>query len=101
MFDPERLLGQMLGGALGGGFGNDRGRRSSGFMGAGTAAKAQLGIGLLGIAMAAYEHYSQNKTATPVASGSASGFGSASPSAAQPAAMPPPPPMSHAAALPS
>ena len=81
MFDPERLLGQVIGGGLG--IGGRRGRR--------TASRAALGVGLLGIAMAAYEHYNQpSKTPT-----------SAPPSAPPPApgaasvtvnAMPPPPP---------
>ncbi|MEZ5464919.1 MAG: DUF533 domain-containing protein [Lysobacteraceae bacterium] len=49
MFDPERLLGQVIGGGLG--IGGRRSRK--------TANRAALGVGLLGIAMAAYEHYSQ------------------------------------------
>ena len=76
MFDPQRLLGQMLGGGLGGALGGDHRRRKKkgyggGFMGGNTAAKAQLGVGLLGIAIAAYEHYSQNKSPTATASGHA------------------------------
>ena len=67
MFDPERLLGQMIGGALGGAFGGRGGRRNSAFRTGDLAGKAQLGIGLLGIAMAAWEHYQQPRApaATP------------------------------------
>lgn len=59
MFDPQRLLGQLLGDALGGGFGH-RGKKRGGGMSFGT--KAQLGVGALGIAMAAYEHYTSQRT---------------------------------------
>ncbi|MCI1728700.1 MAG: hypothetical protein LKM32_04635 [Chiayiivirga sp.] len=53
--------GQMLGGGLGDAFGGKRGKKRRGAWGGGlsTGAKAQLGVGLLGIAMAAWEHYSQ------------------------------------------
>ena len=81
MFDPERLLGQMLGGSLGDAFGGQRGRRkrSSVFSAGGFGGKAQLGLGLLGVAMAAWEHYGQRGAAVTPASA---------------AAMPPPPPAS-------
>jgi uncharacterized membrane protein YebE (DUF533 family) len=88
MFDPERLLGQMLGGSLGDAFGGARGRnkRRSVFSTGSLGGKAQVGIGLLGIAMAAWEHYSQQNR------------GVASPQAATaqptPGVVPPPPPMS-------
>src|SRR5690606_15392079 len=73
MLDPERLLGQMLSGALGGALGGKRRARQTslgggigGLLGGGGAARAQLGIGLLGIAVAAWEHYaSQPKAAGP------------------------------------
>jgi len=63
MFDPERLLGQMLGGGLGGALGgghykkkkkNKAGYGSFGGLGGSmsTGTKAQLGVGLLGIAAA-------------------------------------------------
>lgn len=61
MFDPQRLLGQLLTETLGGGFGH-RKRRGSGMS---FATKAQLGLGALGVAMAAYEHFSK-PTATAV-----------------------------------
>jgi len=87
MFDPQRLLGQLLGDALGGDFGH---RRKRGGLSFGT--KAQLGLGALGVAMAAYEHFSQQKpTAAPTA---ASTLPPPAPAYAAPiaAAMPPGPP---------
>ncbi len=63
MFDAERLLGQMIGGALGGTFG---GRGRSSILGGGFPGdKAALGLGLLGVAIAAWEHYGEQRTATP------------------------------------
>jgi len=91
MFDPERLLGQMLGGSLGDAFGGSRGRRkrSSVFSGGNLAGKAQLGLGLLGIAMAAFEHYGQNNRASTVPGGMPMPVQAAPP---PPPASPPPPP---------
>lgn len=88
MFDPERLLGQVIGGALGGAFGGKRGRKRSMFSTDNVAGKATLGLGLIGIAMAAYEHYKGDRSApaqAPVSS---------SPPPPPPAAgaTPPPPP---------
>jgi uncharacterized membrane protein YebE (DUF533 family) len=92
MFNPERLLGQLLGDAVSGqlGGGRRRGRHGGGSLlgsllgssrgGMSTGAKVGVGVGLLGIAAAAFQHYSQSSdTAT------------ANPSAG--AGMPPPPPM--------
>lgn len=88
MFNPERLLGQLMGDALSGQLGGKKRKRSSssgmgglmGGMSGGT--KAKLGLGLLGIAVAAYQHYQQQP-----------GGGSApTPLAGPGAAMPPPPP---------
>lgn len=80
MFDPERLLGQMLSGALGGALGGKsasrRGRGMGGVLGGSGIGKAQVGIGLLGVAMAAWEHYGSQQKAAPGA-----------------APAPPPPPM--------
>ena len=87
MFDAQRLLGQLLGDVLGGGFGHRKKR--GGGLSFGT--KAQLGLGALGVAMAAYEHYSSQRApaATPAPS--------TPPPAPQQAAMtlsaPPPPPI--------
>lgn len=70
MFNPEQLLGQLLGGAMSGSLSGKRKKRKGGSMLGGMSAgsKAQLGIGLLGVAMAAYEHYKNRPptAATPV-----------------------------------
>lgn len=90
MFDPERLLGQMIGGALGGAFGGRRGRRNSAFRTGDLAGKAQLGIGLLGIAMAAWEHYQQPRA--PAAGQVATGAAVPPPAPGAGPLRPPPPP---------
>jgi uncharacterized membrane protein YebE (DUF533 family) len=85
MFDVERLLGQFLtrsvgqglGGGLGGGLGNALGSVNGG-LGAGLG-KGALGVGALGVAWAAFEHFQQKQADT--------------------AAMPPPPPPPSDAAL--
>ncbi len=89
MFDAEKLLGQMMGDALSGSFGSKKRkhkRQASGLGGllggVSTGTKAKLGIGLLGLAYAAYEHYKQ-PASTASATGSASG------------STPPPPPSGH------
>ncbi len=88
MFDAQRLLGQLLGDALGGGFGHRKKR--GGGLSFGT--KAQLGLGALGVAMAAYEHYSSQRT--PAASAVPTSPPAAPPVAPQAAtAVPPPPPV--------
>jgi len=65
MFDPQRLLGELLGGAMSGSLGGKKGKKRKGSSmlgGMSTGTKAQLGIGLLGVAMAAYDHYkNQNR----------------------------------------
>ncbi len=93
MFDPERLLGQMIGGALGGAFGGRRGRRNSAFRTGDLAGKAQLGIGLLGIAMAAWEHYQQPRA--PAATPGAAGSATPPPAPASGPLRPPPPPAAN------
>jgi hypothetical protein len=73
MFDPERLLKQMLSGALGGALGGERGRKkyksrggmSGALGGLGSGGKAALGLGALGVAMAAWEHYKGQSAANP------------------------------------
>lgn len=59
MFNPERLLGQLLQSGLGGGLGRSRRRRRGGSIlsGMSMGTKAQVGMGLLGVAIAAYEHF--------------------------------------------
>ncbi len=74
MFNVEKLLGQMLSGGVTPG----RSRRNSSLIPG--VSKAQLGVGVIGLAMAAWEHYKGQQGAT------------ASAPAAGPGAMPPPPP---------
>jgi len=83
-------LGGLLGGSGGGGLGGllgGGGSRSGGGLSTGT--KAKLGLGLLGIAVAAYQHYQQPAAPQPV-------MGSAMPPPPPPAGLaasaPPPPP---------
>lgn len=61
MFDPQKLLGSIVGQALGGAFGGRGGKRKSAFSTGDFATKATLGLGALGVAMAAYEHYKQSQ----------------------------------------
>ena len=65
MFNPERMLGQLMGQAMGGQLGGRKKKRKKGF-GLPSGSQAAVGLGLLGVAMAAYEHYSQ-KNSTPAA----------------------------------
>lgn len=101
MFDPQRLLGQLLSGGIGGGLGHRK--RGGGGLSFGT--KAQLGLGALGIAMAAYEHFTKPSaapaSAAPVAPPLAPLMQSG-PSVAtgMPMAPPPPPPAINLAQLP-
>lgn len=94
MFDPQRLLGQMLGGSLGDAFGGKRGKRKRSGLGIGSIGnKATIGVGLLGVAMAAWEHYSQGQRSTTVPNGGAPAPNHAPSHAPLPSsAMPPPPP---------
>lgn len=66
MLNPEMLLGQLLRSGLRGGLGRTRRRGRPGLLGGMSAGtKAQIGMGLLGVAIAAYEHYTgQNQTST-------------------------------------
>lgn len=99
MFNAERLLGQLMGQALGGQLGGSRKRRkqSFGIPGLGGGGKAAVGLGLLGVAMAAYEHYQQKSPAA--APQPLSGAGAAVPPPPPPgvAAPPPPPPAADVA----
>ncbi|MBW8310411.1 MAG: tellurite resistance TerB family protein [Rhizobium sp.] len=94
MFNAERLLGQLMGQALGGQLGGHKRKRGKspglgGMMGGmSTGTKAQLGLGLLGVAMAAFEHYQNKPGAAP------------QPMAGPGAALPPPPPGAGAAVPP-
>lgn len=79
MFNAERLLGQLMGQAMGGQLGGRKKKRRGGF-GMPSGGQMAVGLGVLGVAMAAYEHYSQKSATT-------------APQPVTPAAaMPPPPP---------
>lgn len=87
MFDPEKMLGQIMGDAVSGALGGSRRKRKHrsgmfGGSGLGMAGKAKLGVGLLALAYAAYEHFKQQ---SPVA-------GSAAPTPMMATPPPPPPP---------
>lgn len=88
MFDPEKMLGQLMGDAVSGALGGSRRKRRQrsglfGGSGLGMAGKAKLGVGLLALAYAAYEHFKQPSAAPGTAAGA---------SPAPPMATPPPPP---------
>ncbi len=104
MFDPEQLLGKMIGGALGGALGGGGSRRrrreNSVFATGDIAGKAQLGVGLIGIAIAAYEHYAGNKNTAAPATGTATMPPPPPPPMATRAAPPPPPPAATSTAAP-
>lgn len=88
MFNPERLLGQLVGDALSGSLGGSRRRRRSSMLGGlSTGTKVQIGVGLVGLAIAAWQHF-KDKEASPVATPGG------------PVATPPPPPMLMAATPP-
>jgi uncharacterized membrane protein YebE (DUF533 family) len=78
MFDVERLLGQMISGRASGG----KKRGKSNALGIPGVSNAQLGVGAIGLAIAAWEHFK------PKAGASAQPIAGAPP----PMAPPPPPP---------
>lgn len=95
MFDAEKLLGQMMGDAFSGALGGKKRKHKrsssglSGLMGGmSTGTKAKIGVGLLGLAYAAYEHYKQPAAATPTA-----GTPPPPPPPANLQSTPPPPPV--------
>lgn len=92
MFDAEKLLGQMMGDAFSGALGGKKRKHKrsssglSGLMGGmSTGTKAKIGVGLLGLAYAAYEHYKQPAATT-------AGTPPPPPAPANLQSMPPPPP---------
>lgn len=98
MFDTEKLLGQLMGDAFSGALGGKRRKhkRSSGLSGLmggmSTGTKAKIGVGLLGLAYAAYEHYKQSE-APPSAAGNGP------PPPPTHSAVPPPPPSAIPSAI--
>ncbi len=94
MFNAEKLLGQIMGDAFSGTLGGKKRahKRSasglSGLMGGmSTGTKAKIGVGLLGLAYAAYEHYKQ-----PANSVANLSVGTPPPPPANLQSTPPPPP---------
>lgn len=88
MFDVERLLGQMLGGSALGRAASSAGSglgAVNGGLGGGLS-KGALGIGALGVAWAAFEHFQESKKA------SAESMPPPPPGSTAAMAMPPPPP---------
>ena len=96
MFNAEKLLGSLMGDAFSGTLGGKKRHQKrgssglSGLMGGmSTGTKAKIGVGLLGLAYAAFEHYKQ--PSNPAASPS---VGTPPPPPALLQNAPPPPPMS-------
>lgn len=89
MFNPERLLGQIMGDAFSGQLGGRGRKRGKGGLMGGLSGgtKAKLGLGLLGVAFAAYQHYQQQP-------------GQAAPQPLASQGLPPPPPGAGATAMP-
>ena len=98
MFDAQKLLGQLLREAAGGGLGGGKRRkhRSGSLTGLPSGLEAKVGMGLLGVAIAAYEHFKQAPTATVQAGAmpptAPMPLSSGLPTSALPAMPPPPPP---------
>jgi hypothetical protein len=86
MFDVEKLLGQMISGSVGG----SRKRRKSSAFGIPGVSSAQLGVGAIGLAIAAWEHFKPKAGAS----------GQPAAGSPPPMAPPPPPPSSPRAAPP-
>ncbi len=76
MFDVQKLLGQMLSGGMGG----SRGKRKASSFGIPGVSNAQLGVGAIGLAIAAWEHF---KTKPDAAASNSVG-------APMPTSLPPP-----------
>ena len=90
MIDTGKILGGLLGSS--GVLGNLGGLGDLGGLGKGSLpGKAAMGMGLLGVAMAAFEHFSEQRTQAPSNLPHAGGAG---------ASFPPPPPMASGAAVP-
>ncbi|HEX4854451.1 tellurite resistance TerB family protein [Arenimonas sp.] len=103
MFNPEQLLGQLMGDAMSGQLGGRKRKRSKSGLGAllggsggmSTATKAKVGLGLLGVAYAAYQHYSQQGGSPSPAPQPVMGQAPPPPPATASAMPPPPPPAAN------
>ncbi|WP_374605156.1 tellurite resistance TerB family protein [Arenimonas sp.] len=93
MFNAERLLGQLMGQAMGGQLGGRKKKKHRGGFGMPSGGQMAVGLGVLGVAMAAYEHYSQKSAAPAPQPMAGAGLGTAVPPPAPPGpAVPPPAP---------
>ena len=91
MFNAERLLGQLMGQAMGGQLGGRKKKRRGG-LGLPSGGQMAVGLGVLGVAMAAYEHYSQKSAAPAPQPMAGAGTGTAVPPPPPGRAVPPPAP---------
>ncbi len=66
MFDAEKILGSLISGAIGNSRGHS-GRQGLGGLLGGNINKASIGMGIIGLAAAAYEHYTQSQNTTAAA----------------------------------
>jgi uncharacterized membrane protein YebE (DUF533 family) len=68
MFNPEQLLGQLLRSGMSGSLGGRKKRKRGGSLlgGMSTGTKAQIGMGLVGLAIAAYEHYTKQSQGSAI-----------------------------------
>lgn len=105
MFDAQRLLGLVLRDAVGGRLGGSRRPRSRGgsITGLPRGLESQIGMGLIGLAIAAFEHFRQ-PAASPAASALSQLMAGAAepapaPSASSPPSPPPPPPAGESSAV--
>jgi uncharacterized membrane protein YebE (DUF533 family) len=94
MFDAQKLLGMVLRQAIGGSLGGSRRRaRRSSRPGLPRGLEGQIGMGLLGLAVAAFEHFRQPASGPDtVGAASAGADALVHPGAARRDAVPPPPP---------
>jgi uncharacterized membrane protein YebE (DUF533 family) len=97
MFNPERLLGQIMGDAFSGQLGGRGRKRGKGGLMGGLSggSKAKIGLGLLGVAFAAYQHYQQQPGQAAAQPLAGAGLPPPPPPGTGPSAMPPPPPGAH------
>lgn len=96
MLNPEQMLGQLLGGALSGAM-RSKPRKNKGSW-LGTGAQVQVGLGLVGLAIAAYEHYQGQRAQAATPQGQPA---TATPPPLPASSMPPPLPTAGAPALPA
>jgi len=101
MFDAQKLLGQVLREAASGGLGGSRRnkRRAGSLTGLPRGVEAKVGMGLLGLAIAAYEHFRQPAAASGQTPANVADAASPLAASTGPTLPPPPPPGRPAPAL--